>query len=92
MGHHIRGRNKIGADANVGVGRVVVVAVAVVVDIREVRGRHDITQPPVRTFNGYPASLFSGFSLFFPARYLLAAFRTPLIRAISSLISAVILS
>ena len=58
IGHHIRGHNKIGADTDVGVGRVVVVRIAVVVDIREVRGRHDIPKPPVRTFNGYPASLF----------------------------------
>ena len=81
----MRGCNKIGADTDVGVRCVVVVAVTVVVDIGKVRGRHDIPQPPVRTFNSYPTTVYF---FLFPARYLLAAFLTPFISAISSVISA----
>ena len=85
----MRDRNKIGADTDVGVRCVVVVAVTVVVDIREVRGRHDITQPPVRTFNSYPKPVYF---FLFAARYLFAAFLTPFIRAISSVTSAMMAS
>jgi len=46
--------SKIRANANPRVARTVVVAVAVVVDISEIRRRHDIPQPPVRTIKGHP--------------------------------------
>ena len=45
--------SKIPAHA-ISVRRVVVVAVAVVVDIREVSGRNHVTEPPVRTYKECP--------------------------------------
>ena len=45
---------KIRAHADPGVRRVVVVRIAVVVHISEVRRRDNVTQPPVSAFKDYP--------------------------------------
>ena len=46
---------KIRANTNPRIGGIVIVAVAIVVNIGKPRGRHRITEPPIRTNKDYPS-------------------------------------